>query len=380
MTGVAEGLARRFVGLAARLGLLVAVLPGLAPGEVTRYLLLTTAATLLGRLLCLGLDDELPLVVRGDVATARSLHRVSLYPLLGGVALGGAALAAGAGSSDALAVVCAALVLAGTLVLIGLLRTLSPALYEWVINAPPVLLLGGAACMPAIDGQGLVLLGAGAQALVALGAGVAAGLLQRRPAAPAVALRSRLSGGVHKLAASLLLIAQVRALGWLPSAVGDAAADALTYAVLVGEAGLQLANVAVQRHYGAYARGEGSPRLAARRGATAWAALAAAAALLVGLPLPAVSWLDPAAAAWALVAAGALAATLEVRYFCWSRGLDARPHLGLQAAWLLVVTLVVVALPAPRWPAAAAAGTSLLAGAALAWLALGDRFRCWRAG
>lgn len=384
MSGLAGGLAARAVGLGARLGLLVVVLPALAPGEVTRYLLLTTAATLVGRLLALGLEDELPLLVRGDVAAARGLAWLGLWPLLAGAAAGAAGLLDGGagGTRQALTVAAAALVLAGTLVLVGLLRTLSATLYEQVLNAPPVLHLVAAASAPALDAPRLVLLGAGAQAVVALWVARQAGLIQLLPTRPngPGGLGPHLRGGLGKLAANLLLVAQVRALGWLPSLVGAAAADALSYAVLVGEAGLQLATVAIQRHYGAYARGEGSPRLAARRGGAAWAALAAGAALLVGLPLPAISWLDPPAAAWALVAAGALAATLEVRYFCWSRGLDARPHLGLQVAWLLVVTLVVVALPAPRWPLAAAAGTSLLAGAALAWLTLGDRFRCWRAG
>ncbi|MCW8138127.1 MAG: hypothetical protein KIT58_04410 [Planctomycetota bacterium] len=329
--GLAGGLAARGVGLGARLGQRVELARALAPGEVTRYLLLTTAGTLVGRLLALGLEDELPLLVRGDVAAARRLAWVGFWPLVAGAAAGAAALmVGGAVTTQALTVAAAALVLAGTLVLVGLLRTLSATLYEQVLNAPPVLHLVAAASAPALDAPRLVLLGAGAQAVVALWVARQAGLIQLLPTRPngPGGLGPHLRGGLGKLAANLLLVAQVRALGWLPSLVGAAAADALSYAVLVGEAGLQLATGGYPAALRRLRPRRGSPRLAARRGGAAWAALArwrrrpgSAPGGLLARPRP----------AWALVAAGA-----------WRRP---------SSALLLLVARARRALSRPaRWP------------------------------
>ncbi|MBT77585.1 MAG: hypothetical protein CL798_05295, partial [Chromatiales bacterium] len=61
----------------ARLLFLLFVLPFLPSGELARYLFITSVAVLCGRVLLLGLDGELPLVVRGEIGRARAF-----FPLI----------------------------------------------------------------------------------------------------------------------------------------------------------------------------------------------------------------------------------------------------------------------------------------------------------
>lgn len=379
MTGLLHGLALRVISLAAKLGLLGWILPALPAGEVTRYLLLTTAATLVGRLAALGLEDELPLVVRGDQAAARGLVWLSGWPLVVAALLGGAALVVGDGVAGAALVVgCGALAMTSTVLLLGLVRTLSPALAERLANVPPLLVLAAALVTPGLDAARLVLLWAAAQAVCGLGTALAAGLLARSDAPPsALDLRTRLRAGAAKLASTLLLVLQMRALGWAPAALGRPPDDALSLAVLVGEAGLQLGSVVALRHYADYARGEGTPALAVRRAIVGWSALGGAGALVAGLLALGAQALLPGRAAgldlggtpWALAQAGALLATVEARFFLWSRGAPAGPLLATQAVWLTAVGVVVLALPPERWLVVTTGATSLVAVVSLVRLA-----------
>lgn len=379
MTGALHGLALRLASLAAKLGLLVWILPSFPAGEVTRYLLLTTAATLAGRLAALGLDDELPLVVRGDRGVARGLGWLSGWPLVAAGLLGGAALVVGHGlAGTALVVGSGALAMTSMVLLLGLVRTLSPALSERLANLPPLLVLAAAFATPGLDAARLVLLWAAAQAVCVVGTALAAGLLAReRLPTSALDLRVRLRSGTAKLASTLLLVLQMRALGWAPAALGRPPDDALSLAVLVGEAGLQLGNVVALRHYADYARGEGTAALAVRRALAGWLALAGAgaavAALLAlgaGALLPGrASALDLRGLPWALAQAGALLATVEARYFLWSRGAPAGPQLATQALWLTAVGGVVLAAPPQSWLVATTAATSLVAVVSLARVA-----------
>lgn len=385
MTGALHGLALRVASLAAKLGMLVWVLPGLPEGEVTRFLLLTTAGAFAGRLLALGLEDELPLVVRGEPAVARRLLALSGWPLVASGLLGAAALAAGPGAGaagTALVVGCGALALTSTNLLGGLARTLSPALVERLGSFPALLLLLAALVAPGLDAARLVLLGAAAQAVCVVGTALAAGLLARPAGAPPpsgelVALQGRLGAGAAKLASNLLLLLQVRALGWAPAALGRPPDDALSLAVLVGEAGLQLGYVVALRHYAGYARGEGTAGLAVRRALAGWGALGGAGALVAALLalgatalLPGrAAGLDLGGAPWALAQAGALLATVQARFFFWSRGAPAGPQLATQAAWLVAVGGVLLAVPQGGWLVATTAATSLVAVATLVRLA-----------
>lgn len=371
MTGLLHGLALRVVSLAAKLGFLGWVLPSLPAGEVTRYLLLTTAAALVGRLAALGLEDELPLVVRGERQVARGLVWLAGAPLLAAGLLGGGALAAGP-ASTALAVGCGALALTSAVLLLGLLRTLSPAVAERLANVPPVLLVLAALVTPGLDAPRLVLLGAASQAACVVVTALASGLLGRPVTPPGLELRARLGAGAWKLTSNLLLLLQTRALGWAPAALGRPD-DALSLAVLVGEAGLQLGNVVALRHYADYARGEGTAALAVRRALAGWAALAGVGVIVAALVAAGAGALLPGRASgldlrglpWALAQAGALLATVEGRFFLWSRGAPAAPLLIVQGAWLLAVGGVVLALPPSGWLLATTAAASLVAAASL---------------
>ena len=121
------GAAWKLVSLAARAGFLFVVCPSLPDGELSRFMFFSTIALIAARLIAVGLQDELPLRVRGKREVAQGW-----VPLYSGVALLAlvAALFYVLSSELIFAVACLSLGYCAHSLLAGLIRSVDVRCYE----------------------------------------------------------------------------------------------------------------------------------------------------------------------------------------------------------------------------------------------------------
>jgi len=346
------------------------VLPFLPAGELTRYVLLTSVAVLAGRLVLVGLDVELPLLVRGRASEAlRFLPLVRIAWLV--LPITGAVWALASISAASAAFLAAST--AATLLVGGLARTVSPGDFERLQTLPWVL-FGIVAAGGWLEGADeFVMLRAGCQlvaqfAVVArLRARAGDSVAQEEPLAPTMIRAFRRSW--LKLLSNLGMIGMLRGLVIWPSAFIPAATlDPVAFAVACGEALWQFGMVFGHRRYARFARELGSGRRP-DPATVKWAAVVhfgILGAAAVGCVQIAASWpglpfgLDPVAASWAAVYYALLCSYGLMRFLAWALG--GRDASVVVSQLALVVTLgsVVLTLPPSAWFPAAAAAAALL--------------------
>ena len=137
----------KIAALGARGAFLLSVLPRLPEGELALYVFISASSLLGSRTMLLGLEDEVPLAVRGECERAAPL---TLLVMLGWIGALCAGLLLAAYPIVPLAVAMMSLSLASGLLVGGLARTISPAAFEQMMNLP-WLLFAALALLPSID-------------------------------------------------------------------------------------------------------------------------------------------------------------------------------------------------------------------------------------
>ncbi len=133
----------KVLSLAARLLFFVLVVPVLFEGELATYVYVSSAALLLAMFLVLGLDEELPRIVAGNIGTARDFR--VLFFIGSGLAMFTMAIfMLFANESELLAIVMFSLIVSSGRYLSGLVRGLDAATYERLVNVPWLLFIAAA--------------------------------------------------------------------------------------------------------------------------------------------------------------------------------------------------------------------------------------------
>ncbi len=243
----------------ARLLFLLFVLPFLPSGELARYLFITSVAVLCGRVLLLGLDGELPLVVRGEIGRARAFFPLILvgWCLLSLIALTGTGFEYGRWFLFAGLLGLASAI---GLYLGGIIRTISPADFERLQNVPWIIFgvatLSGKFTSAADLTVLRVVCLVAAQVFIVFKLRVygllsVTGMLQLF-----MQLRGSLGKGWDKLISNLTLVGIMRGFILWPAILPVAPVmDDLAFAVACGEALWQLGMVFAHRRYAHYSTG-----------------------------------------------------------------------------------------------------------------------------
>ncbi len=236
---------------ASRLLVLILVLPFLPSGELASYVFATSIAVLVARLLLLGLDDELPLVVRADYSRAKQLFPIVLIFWMLLPLIVGAGIFSGSWLPYA--------VLLGTtgatgLYVSGVVRTLSPADFERLQNLQWILFGLLAVTHLFSTAESLIVL----RSACAVSTQLLIVFKQRLFSIPSWSSMSKLlaelwSSAQHswyKLASNLSLVGAMRGYILWPAVLSSGPRlDTVAFAVACGEALWQMGMVFAHRRY-----------------------------------------------------------------------------------------------------------------------------------
>ncbi|MGI9258388.1 MAG: hypothetical protein ACR2QQ_06110 [Gammaproteobacteria bacterium] len=343
---------------ASRLLFLVLVMPFLPSGELASYVFATSIAVLVARLLLLGLDDELPLVVRADYARAKQLFPIVVFVWMLLPLIVGAGVVSGSWLPYAL--------LLGTtgatgLYLSGVVRTLSPADFERLQNLQWVLFGLLAVTQLFSTAESLIVL----RSVCALSTQLLIVFKQRLFSLPSWQSMSKLLAELwdnaqhswYKLASNLSLVGAMRGYILWPAALATGPRlDTVAFAVACGEALWQMGMVFAHRRYARFSElrdavvGEGRSVIASAF------VLVGAFSLVVLLGIWAVEYLGlfPSAHSSRMVAEAALfyiflAGFCLLRFLLWSLRKFEWTVIGILIAIISVQGAIVYFFEPDKW-------------------------------
>lgn len=346
----------KFVSFAGRFVFLILVLPGLAAGQLAQYAFLATLSLLIARLVAMGLEDHLPLEIRGDREAADRIMPAygSLLILVPACAL----LALVSGTSVP-AVMFLAIVYLAQIVLSGVVRSVNPLGYEVLASLHWLLFPGLCLALSASSAEGIV----GLMAIsVLLNHFIVIKMSKLRLAIPATPFRDLLrlyapmKNGWQKCLSGFTTLANMRSLILWPKFLGKSQAiDSLAFALLCAEALWQLGMVVVNRKYAGFCRGSRTVADRLRDAIESSALLVVAfvgAAIVIYLARP---WLGVLGdfpfqlIAIATVMFGFAVGYLLLRYFNWSAFGFCWKLAGLEVGLFLSVGLIVSFADQSAW-------------------------------
>jgi hypothetical protein len=245
------------ISLLARALFFVLVVPILGAGELAGYMYINSTALILSTIAILGLNEELPRVIAGNLGIARgyfkwfvSLNTVATLLLIVTLLL----------PSNALAILLFAFTALAGRFLNGVVRSLNPAVFEQIQNVPWVLFLICAATLRLDNAVELIIARSASMCLVQWYAFRVISRSKRQASSweptslPAI-IRRGLSRGISKLGANLLLLGVVRGPVILPVWLGlGGNLDTVAFAVAVGEMIVQFGIIPVNRAYAKWCR------------------------------------------------------------------------------------------------------------------------------
>lgn len=249
----------KIVSFAGRIVFLVFVLPGLAAGELAQYAFLATLALLTARLAAMGLEDHLPLEIRGNRQAAGKIMLAygSLLNLV--LACGLVALISG---TSVPAVLFLAIVYLAQMVLSGVVRSINPLGYEVLANLHWVLF--PVLCLAISTSTAVGIIGLMAVSVL-INQFIVIRLSRLRLAIPSTPVRNLavlhapMKNGWQKCLSGFMTLANMRSLILWPKFLGRAQAiDSLAFALLCAEAMWQLGMVVVNRKYAGFCLGAGT--------------------------------------------------------------------------------------------------------------------------
>jgi hypothetical protein len=356
---VRHGARLKVLAIGSRGIFLLFVASRLAPGELTDYVFLSSIAILGARLLCFGLEEQLPLVISGNPQKAARLNPAINLLLVMEIAL---SLALSTRPTDVvLATALLMICYTTTSLMVGILRTVRIVGAErlrdlhWIVF---VTILLAPFAWTAVDM--LALLSASLITVQLLEVVLNRHKELRAEASlrdAAVRLLTYAKISWRKVLAAASILAIVRGIILWPKALGfDIELDNVAYALLLGEAFMQTAMILVYRRHAAYCSDRSNPTAMFRNGVitavaiTGYSLLAASTALLLsflGVSLAGFS-------AWGEVALmiiffGSLASYVLFRYIVWViRDFD-WALAGLEMLWFASQGVIILYLPASSW-------------------------------
>jgi hypothetical protein len=330
-------------------------------GEFSRFLFWQSAALLVARAAAVGLMDELPVRVRGQLEEGLKFRPLILVLQL-------ASLAAIALTWFSNSVAAAGLVLVPILVtgaiFEGVIRTFKPAWFERALNWPWVLfllflLVGGAETAV----QTLHLYAAAlfvSQVIVSMSLRPVAEQPGHTRMLPADML-SLIRNGSVKMLSDFTLLGNLRAPVMLPVLLtGVLQSDRVSFALAIADAVSSLLMVIVNRNYVLYCKSDVQPRsvlitiIVIMFAMTIAGATANAAGALWPSLLP--DDIRPVDLLWTCLFFGAITAYQDARYYFWARGQGVKTSIVMQLVALTVQAGIVGLLPPTYWlPAIAVA-------------------------
>ncbi|MEL7023427.1 MAG: hypothetical protein AAGL69_06730 [Pseudomonadota bacterium] len=361
---VAHGAVLKGLALSARLVFLLTVATGLADGELGSYVYLSSMAALLGRIGGLGLEEQLPLEIRGRRPTAsRWLRTAEILFVLGLFLFGGALMS----RHPVLLVGALTIAYITTSYLAGALRTIRITGSERLRDLHWILFVAMAILLPARNAEQLILLMILAllsvQALEVVLSRVQRVIAEGRRLPSWSNFVDLVKLSWRKLVAAAAVLAIVRALVLWPEWLRmDIDLDEIAYALLIGEAFWQTLMVLVHRRYAAYCRldkaelAEGIRSDLSRVGPMVglYGLLVSAGAALIGQLDITIAGFN----SWWLVAQmvgffTAVSWYLMLRYVVWViRDFDWRLA-GLELVLIVSQAVVVITMPVAYWPGGA---------------------------
>ena len=356
---VRHGAQLKFLAIASRGVFLLFVALRLQPGELAEYVFLSSIAVLGARVLSLGLDEQLPLLIAGRLEAA-----AEFAPVVSGLLVIQFVLAALFVLTGSVFVAVPLLMTCylTTSLKAGILRTVRIAGSERLRDLHWVMFVGILLFpMPWTAVQMLGLLAASLMAVQLLEVVLnrVQGIAQGPPLREALAhVADQAALSWRKLLAGAAILVLVRAIILWPKTLHmEVALDTIAYALLLGEAFWQTAMILVYRRYAKYCATPDSPRAifsdAAKSVAViiAYGGVAASVALglgFVGFSLAGFSsWND---VALMIVFFACLASYILVRYVVWvARDFDWRLSL-LEIVLFLTQGAIVVYTSPSLWP------------------------------
>lgn len=352
------------------------VIPRLPAGVLSEYMFISSMAVIGATALMLGLDEELPRVIRGSVAKARAYLRwYSVLNVFGLISL----IALAAIASVSLAVVALLLALAAGKILGGIIRSIDPRINEQIQNLPWVIFIGIVVIFK-ID-QTIVMIAVMAASLLAiqyLGAYLVLKRDDHSASVTGVALpaliRHGLEHGSSRLASNIFLSTVIRSPIIWPVWFGYSGnLDQIAFAIAIGEIVAQFGRIPANQAYARWCRKPPMLRIDWR------GALVSSLVLSVGLfsassigilILDYLDWLPQQASnielqLQALLLSSTIPGFRLMRYLLWSRGLLAKWIAALTAAMALLAAGAIYSLDDNQWfyalASLTAAGIALMA-------------------
>lgn len=357
-----HGAALKVFAVGCRAAFLFVIAPRLGSGELAEYVFLASVAAVLGRLIGLGLEEQLPLIVGGKTSEARLFTPIVNMLITLQLVLTSIYLASpSAQVATALLTIC----YVTTSFLAGLIRTIRVTGAERLrdLHWPIFFCL----CLFPIQWTAVQLVALLASALMALqlleialnnvsGISHKISLRHARQAIALVRIGVRRSSLKLLSGANTLLLARALVL-WPNLVTTHQNLDELAYAILLGEAFLQTAMIIVYRKYAAYCATHDSVSQILSNGISTVLLLCGYAAVcslfIFGIGAADVEIAGFSAwetVAWLIIYFGCLAAYILLRYLVWiHRDFDWFLTLA-EVVFVLVQGAVVYILPPELWP------------------------------
>ncbi|MCB1521830.1 MAG: hypothetical protein KDJ37_14830 [Hyphomicrobiaceae bacterium] len=347
-----HGIGLRFIALLAKFAFLMLIVPMLPDQVYAQYLFLFTMALIVARVLSLGAEEHLPIMVGRDQGLAESYMPLFVISSVAAVVAAGAHIATGE-----IYLIIAAVVaqLAAGWVLGGLVRSHAPHVFERLLNLPVVIFVAACFVWPPTSLSQLFLYYFATGLLVQLAIAANAGAFRRgrfdRMTTAIPALLNSLLPGLAKTTSNILVVMNSRAPVVLPGLMlGVVVSDATALAVSIAEAVWQIGMVISMRNYAAYCRGEAGLRRMKITCAASFTALVLLAIPLLLIPLPiSIPKIDGPMIGWALILMGALLVLMEARYYVWAQRKGTVEVLAIQAALIAGDAAIVWLLDQHQW-------------------------------
>lgn len=374
---VRHGLALKFLALLSRAAFLFIVTPRLLSGELSRYVFLATIAVLAGRVMSVGMEEQLPLRVAGDMKNAREFAPLIVITAVIEVAL---AMLFWFTGDDVIVAVLLAVCYVTTSLFAGLVRSVNLEASErlrdlhWAVFAALCIL-------PAVWSAEdlLALMAVSLMAIHILELRISGidfsveGVNWRALVAVSV---EQLGRAWKKLLSSASLLLMVRAIILWPNALRlSDNLDDIAYALLIGEAFWQTSMVLVYRRYARYCVSQESV-LAKKRDARAAVLVLVLYALTIAAAIQLLGWFDVEIGRfsdWNAVSVfviffGLISSYLLIRYLTWALvDFDWRLP-GFEFLFIASQGLIVFLLPSETWVFAIAASALIFVSLSFAYV------------
>lgn len=252
--GIAHGLTLKILSILAKIMFLLLVAPMLKEGEFARYVFLSTCALLIARIFSMGVNNQIPVEVKGQEIRARKFYTFIRLFLTTSIAL---FILAGLLQLTWINLVLLSCSLLASAYIEGVLKSLSPEQNEKLINFPWILLLLGCMIFNVEEADRVLILYSGSILMVSTFMAFRIGVWSINKEHDRWQSKKEIiefyKKGAIKSMSDVLLLANSRSLVLWPKWLGlGGLTDQLTLALTIAEAISTLPMVIINRNYTQY--------------------------------------------------------------------------------------------------------------------------------